>query len=192
MMEHYDIEDAFNRIAPTQLKFAISEIHSLSAGGAKEDFYLAFFLSNEDRSSACAPYIWIDQARGGRPFLKVENLQTSVLASSVNGTRQVLWSSSQVFVHPGMALLGFYLNIRVIERPDGKNYINGQRPHEASVSFMYGFGCQNSRMSTGRFELKGALLSDLVDKGMPHGELVRRINQHSMTVARQLSSGTAG
>jgi hypothetical protein len=79
-----------------------------------------------------------------------------------------------------MALLAFYLNIVVVTRPDGKNTIGGRRPHEASVAFSFDLGCQNAGMKTGRFELKGTLLSDLADAALPHDELVRRINQHCM------------
>lgn len=65
IMEHYDIEDAFNRTTPAELQLALSGIASAerspaSPGRSITDTYLAFFLSNEDRTSACAPYVWVD------------------------------------------------------------------------------------------------------------------------------------
>jgi hypothetical protein len=185
VMEHYDIEDAFNRTAPTELKLAVAEIRNTPGGPSgdgmtRTNHYLAFFFNNEDRSSASAPYCWVDKITAGRPLAKVDGMQPSVLDPYLNGTKLVFGSSSQVLVHPGMALLAFYFNIVVITRRDGKTTINGDRPHEVTVAFSYGFGCQNARMTTGRFELKGTLLSDLVDGALPHDELVRRIDQQCM------------
>jgi hypothetical protein len=45
----------------------------------------------------------------------------------------------QVLVHPGMVLLAFYFHIAVARQRDGKNTINGHRPHETTVALSYGF-----------------------------------------------------
>lgn len=184
VMEHYDIEDAFNRIAPTELDLALIDIATVAGGsdinGSRTNHYLTFYFINDDRNSASAPYVWINKSMGGRPQDKGDGVQPSMLAPYVSGSRLVLGSSSQVLVHPGMALLAFHFKITVTTPRGGKALIGGERPHEAIVAFSYGFGCQNARMIKGKFELKGTLLSSLVNGDLPHDELVRRISQHCM------------
>ena len=60
IMEHYDIEDAFNRIAPTELRLCFGAVMDEGTfGSAAETSHvhvLKFLLRNDDRRSACAPY----------------------------------------------------------------------------------------------------------------------------------------
>ena len=103
-----------------------------------------------------------------RMRLKYKEFDVSFrLESAENGTKLVLGSSGQVLVHPGMVLLAFYFHIAVARQRDGKNTINGHRPHETTVALSYGFGCQNARMKTGSFELRGMLLSGRQHAGPP-------------------------
>jgi hypothetical protein len=178
-MEHYDIEDAFNRSAPAELQFVVSDILPTADGRR-----LVFHLKNEDRVSACAPYVWADKVSFGRPLPTGDHM---FLTRSAQGPREVFSSGGQVFIHPGQSILAFNFFVPYAKRPDGSTVIDGQQLHDVTVAFEFGFGCMNSRMKAGRFELRGQSLFDFADNnngGLPLPDLVRRINDHCITLSK--------
>jgi hypothetical protein len=94
-MEHYDIEDAFNRIAPTQLRLVFDDRRNDGTFGSGDQttysYVLRFSLRNDDRRSASAPYVWVENA-----FKNNAKLTRTVTGSQGRSTLEEfeLWSET--------------------------------------------------------------------------------------------------
>jgi hypothetical protein len=130
---------------------------------------LKFSLNNDDRRSACAPYVWVENAFSNNAKVKrtVTGAQsTSTLNEFDYGSKQFFQGGGDVYIHPGVAVPAFELNLQFM-RHGGLPIINGQRAHETAIAFEYGFGCADAKMTTGRFEISGAKLDDLLSEVRP-------------------------
>ena len=81
-------------------------------------------------------------------------------------SKQFFSGSGDVYIHPGVAAPAFELRLE-FKRQGGLPIINGQRARETAIAFEYGFGCEHARMTTGRFEISGAKLDDLLSGVCP-------------------------
>jgi hypothetical protein len=110
-MEHYDIEDAFNRTAPTEVRLALVEIKTRPEGqnttNAATHHYLAFFLTNEDRTSACAPYAWVEKIVGGRSLAESRRLAAFSAYSLFEWHQVRAWQRRRRLRTPRYGFAGF-------------------------------------------------------------------------------------
>jgi hypothetical protein len=164
VMEHTDIEDAFNRVAPTELSLTFDGYerggaYNDATEGRIEECALKFSLRNDDRRSACAPYVWVENVTGGTVRRVITGAgQTSTLNEYAFGTRQTFAGDGTIFIHPGVAVPAFQLVIRFATRQ--ATTLNGRTLDEALIKFSYGYGCENSRMRTGAFKIEGTDIED--------------------------------
>jgi hypothetical protein len=176
VMEHTDIEDAFNGIAPTELTlafdgYASGGVYNDPQEGRIEELTLKFSLRNDDRRSACAPYVWVEGVMGGKIKRVITGAhQTSALNEYDFGARQTFSGDGNIFVHPGVAVPAFELTVRFSTRQF--ETLDGRRLREALIKFSYGYGCENSRMRTGTFEIGGTDIEDF--RGTAISELKKK------------------
>lgn len=176
-MEHHDIEDAFNRLAPPELEFRFSDRSrgaSYSVDGWRvTEFFLDFSLVNRGRLSACAPYVRVENLVGGTIVPIVSGTGgASILALHTFGPAHLFSGDANVFVHPGLALPACRLKFPVSERPGHGSYIGGTPVSDAAVSFGFAYGCQHLPMRSGAFELSGIDLEDFA--GTPTRILIEK------------------
>ena len=174
-MEHYDIEGAFNRIAPTQLRLVFDSRRDEGTFGSHDQttygYVLKFSLQNNDRRSASAPYVWVENAfnNSARVTRTVTGAQSkSTLEEFDYGAKQFFSGEGNVYIHPGVAVPAFELKIEC-HRRNGETIMktNQERARDTAIAFEYGFGCAHARMTTGRFEIVGAKLEELLSQTLP-------------------------
>lgn len=179
-MEHHDIEDAFNRVAPPELEFQLSgraRGASYSNGDWNvRELYLDFSLINNGRLSACAPYVAVDSLVGGKILPIVSGTGgISMLVPHTYGPTHVFSGDANVFVHPGLALPACRFLISVSERHGHASQIGGRSANESAISFCFSYGCQHLPMRSGKFQISGndledfasTSITDLLEKHQP-------------------------
>jgi hypothetical protein len=84
------------------------------------------------------------------------------------GAKQFFSGDGNVYIHPGVAVPAFELKIEC-HRRNGETIMkaNQQRARDTAIAFEYGFGCAHARMTTGRFEIVGAKLEELLSQTLP-------------------------
>ena len=71
-MEHYDVEDAFNRMGAVDLELVRRKTiagvptRSQQSNWETQNFTLRFSLKNDSRLSAAAAYVWLEDCRGAK------------------------------------------------------------------------------------------------------------------------------
>lgn len=163
VMEHYDIEDAFNRVAPADLKLVAGKamVSPASRDGLYErvSVVVPFLLQNQSRLSACAPYVWIDKIVGG----DVRAIVGTKFEFNFVGERRVISADATTFVHPGFDVPVFTLSMVFGHHLGEARWDHGGQPVSASrAGITGGLGCQNSRAQSVSLEWAGAALADLL------------------------------
>ena len=147
IMEHYDIEDAFNRVAPVDLGL-VFDAPTRSAGEDAEKLTtryrcsMDFSLENRSALSACAPYVWIDRIVG----VAVNPPTSPILARGQFGTRVLFHGSATTFVHPGLDVAVFKVAFHLdYHRGMRRWFLNAQPVEQYQIALECGIGCQNAR-----------------------------------------------
>jgi hypothetical protein len=173
-MEHYDVEDAFNRMGAIELELVRGKATAGERSRGQQNwetlnFTIRFSLKNDSRLSAAAPYVWTENSKGAKLQRAVTSPPSQrplvcAFSDSVFGERQVFTGEPGVFIHPGLAVPVFDAILQIGHYLGSDEWHHEGKPLRQSVlSFDFGFGCQNSRMKTGRMEWRGETLADLLE-----------------------------
>lgn len=167
IMEHYDIEDAFNRIGLVDLDLVFgaptrSEAESVNPLSVRYRCSLDFLLENRSALSGCAPYLWIDHIVG----LAVNPPLESVLSGGrLFGTRTLFQGDASIFVHPGLNVPAFKVAFNVVHhRGTNQWFVNDTALEKAQIALDCGVGCQNVRAKPINFEWSGLSLKSLLQQ----------------------------
>lgn len=162
-MEHFDIEDAFNRLVPPRLDIDWHAEHrydSRGPDGIIREAVVNICLSNSSRVSGRYPYINLRSLSGlAQPpnrLLLEENalFQTRRYKdwSCIDGGTR----GANFVIHPGQSVVMAHLNLHVrLNAEGGAREINGQTPRDHDkIFFEYQIGCEHSRMIESTMEIK--------------------------------------
>lgn len=148
-MEHYDIEDAFNRISAPDLEVYLSD-HGWATYGAERQQKLVISLKNNSSSLARYPFIAIDGAKN----VNIDNsaIPTAGLIKTYSGHQQIYYGGADHVIHPGMNIMMAELVLGA-QIKDGVWMIKGVPAHECEISFGYTYGCADARTKSGRMRV---------------------------------------
>lgn len=163
IMEHYDIEDAFNRIAPVDLEL----VHSKAQRGDRRrkgsyetlPYKLKFYLRNPSRLSACAPYISVVEVKGG----DFEAGHGGYFEHNMVG-RTLIYGGSSTFVHPGQDVPVFQISLEVGHYlGDDRWHHDGNPVEDSALTVSCDIGCQNAPARRVTYTWAGDALEDLLE-----------------------------
>jgi hypothetical protein len=162
VMEHYDIEDAFNRVAPTQLELicigAQRGPRSQRGNYRTYPFHVEFRLRNSSRLSACAPYVAIVDETGG----SIAAAHGGYLEHNLVG-RTLFYGTGNTFVHPGQEIPVFKLTVEAGHYLGDSNWNhNGKLIGDSVVAISCDIGCQNAPVRRASFSWSGSALEDFL------------------------------
>ena len=162
-MEHFDIEDAFNRIAPAELSVGWSASWQGSRTTEKRRFELVRItleLTNDSRVSATMPYLRIVSSN-------IAPIDPFGLDGNRNhGLPWARWDKTLFAggmddaIHPGQVRPVTALRLEIQIDDDDEWIINGQR--EPVIEISYECGCANSRMQAGSLSISARDLRDVL------------------------------
>lgn len=148
-MEHYDIEDSFNRKAVARLKASVRLVQWRGEGifGIVPEVQIHFDLTNDSGVSARFPYFILDDWEG-------MNLVPSK-AELITPNWRRFDGGADVAVHPGMTIKTMSVAVEVMLRR------GGVLPPKAfkQVKIKYRCGCLDSQATEGTFAIKAAELA---------------------------------
>lgn len=167
MMEHYDIEDAFHRVGlvDLDLKFGMptrSEAESVDVLSVRYRCSLDFSLENRSALSACAPYVWIDNALE----MTIKPVASPTLARGQATPPRILYQGdASILVHPGLSVPVFRAQFYVaLHRGMNQWFVNDTALEDVHIALDCGVGCQNARAKPISFEWSGATLTTLLQQ----------------------------
>jgi hypothetical protein len=164
IMEHYDIEDAFNRVALVDLDLVFglptrSEAESVDVLSVRYRCSLDFSLENRSALSGCAPYVSIDRTVA----VAVIPLPSPILSRVQFGTRPLFQGDASIFVHPGLNVPVFRAAFNLVHhRGLNRWFLNDTALEHAQLALDCGVGCQNARAKQIAFEWSGDALRKLL------------------------------
>ena len=162
-MEHFDIEDAFNRVAAPELSIQW-EVERRDHIRKEWPWRVLLFLSNSSRRSARFPYLDLSNVLGGR--VAQHNLAVQLihgLPAKQVGRWITFAGGSDDVVHPGQKLLMTAIQFYLVQTRENE----WQRSTQAPISFEYRFGALDCRMRQGHMVIEGADLdAALINNGI--------------------------
>lgn len=174
IMEHYDLEDAFNRSAPVDLRLVFDDFRSESREVNTWRVSLKYSLINDERRSACAPYAWVEKVVGGRTVQTVTGAQSKSTLTDYHHPPKIFFQGDgSIFVHPSLSVPAFDLVFVVeFERTRRAYYLGADPIEDARVSFDFGTGCMNARMKAGHVSIEGNALKQMVEGGVSKAQIL--------------------
>lgn len=158
-MEHYDIEDAFNRLAPATLKihWELRERVQISETRA---WSILLNLANETRISARFPYLNLSNLIGSvfAP-LELGGQRVGMPQSNLRGSNCFAGGADHV-IHPGQLITMTALLVVLQPRSNNK----WQHRFEGPISFDYQCGCLNSLMIESQFTIDRSEINSILTK----------------------------
>ncbi|MPZ35793.1 MAG: hypothetical protein GEV13_33340 [Rhodospirillales bacterium] len=179
VMEHYDIEDAFNRVGVPDLQLFVARTTNEDRGfdGVRHTYRIGlhFSLQNNGSLSACAPFVRIDNFVGG----EISQAAPLLLKRRTLGGQTVYQGDAAVFVHPGLEVDAFYLAFDVCYYWGTQTWHFGEQSTKPPKLVLdCSLGCQNAKIRTMRFDWSGfelgQLVQDLKPQLEPRGQRPRR------------------
>ncbi len=153
-MEHYDIEDAFNRSVVPDLGLSWRLEHAMTFGDGRQVWRMKVLLVNESSMSAKFPYLHVSNTYRFTPQPMMQpgfQISNDGVWTSYNG-------GADVVIHPGsthtVVLLPNDISIAYGSAIMSDNGTFGQ-----FTAFDYRFGCLDARPKIGRFEIEIGQLS---------------------------------
>ena len=151
-MEHFDIEDAFNRMAPPTLELRWGLIPRVKMG-PEWRWLLIVYLANEAHASARFPYLNLTKIEGTK-------FSTQDMSGHFNfGLKGKFVDDWQCFsggaddeIHPGQMFPMVAFSVGLSSLGDNEWQFQNRR----SISFDYQCGCLNSRMRQGHMIIERA------------------------------------
>lgn len=151
-MEHYDIEDMFNRLAPAKLELSWSyRVEGrIDRGHGDQEIQGVFFIAlcNSSRVTARYPYIRVlTLSRYSIWEFGIDGNGNFGLPHRISGQRtQTLFSGgADDVIHPGQELVVFGIEVRRHDLGKGVVEYSG-KPVPVPIQMRYQVGCENSQM----------------------------------------------
>jgi len=159
-MEHYEIQDMFNRIAPVKLEIFYD---SVRINTTAPHALISFGISNNTRLTAKFPYVHITSISGGRFEEFGPNRDgTWFLPLMPSDVGHYFRGGIDDVLNPGRKLVVFGIRVPLKFRGNRVPYFDDSEP---GLTIGIQFGCENSPMRDERIELTPEQLSDIID---PH------------------------
>ncbi len=166
-MEHYDIEDAFNRLHVPSLKIEYNMDKRMlygHDGSAGYDGRILIYLRNMSSKSAKYPYLHLTPVGPTVTFHPPKN--NGNIDRSIQGSWQTFSGGSNAVINPDtkMEMAAIEYGIRKIqptsaaalEGDTGSYSVNNIPIDKICWEFGYRFGCEDSRMKEGVIKIPGA------------------------------------
>jgi hypothetical protein len=163
IMEHFEIEDAFNRISPPELELKFRFERVADHGRIGSDYRLVLQLHNPSRMTAKFPYLYMTEIKGA----KVEfAIISSPYARRDENQWNCFYGGIEEVINPQTT--STVATFEVKHRVDTNNYrhwlndlpIDSMNAKSIFLKFEYRHGCENTRMKEGIFEIR---VSELVN-----------------------------
>ncbi|AEH89144.1 AlbA family DNA-binding domain-containing protein [Mesorhizobium opportunistum] len=133
-MEHYDIEDAFRRVAVPSLELRLNFTRRMVAG-SEWTFEVSVFLENTSRVTAFFPSLTVWNSQGSKYDWYGQVLDTALLR---DGGRTTAHGNSEFVIHPGTARqIATWRFVAKIDDKQEAVTVGGAEPHMARLEFDY-------------------------------------------------------
>ncbi len=161
-MEHYEIQDMFNRIAPVQLD-VFYQFEGIKRREQKAS--IKFGMRNNTRLTAKFPYIHLKSFVGGQldrggPY---GGSKFGLYPAQTHYGHLFAGNANDV-LHPGRELLVFGIDVPLKAGAEGIMYTDA---HLQTLTLELQVGCENSQMREMRIDLSAEELRDLIDPHLP-------------------------
>lgn len=168
-MEHYDIEDMFNRTTTPKLELTY-EIRKGVGIGSKSDgeqqVLYTIGLKNTSLVSAKFPYLFIGEVRGTSIFeFGLDGNRTFGLSRRRDAKQLLFEGGADAVIHPDQCrfVLPFLFTVKL--RSGSIVNINNHLPYPG-FSFEYQFGCENVRAVSGTVSISGEIAQKLIEENL--------------------------
>lgn len=168
-MEHYDIEDMFNRMTTPKLELVHEIRKGVSVGDKANGEHAILYtigLRNTSLVTAKFPYLCIDSIKGTSIYeFGLDGNRTFGLKFRRDAKHLLFEGGADVVIHPDQRRLVLPLVLTAKTRLGTIFNINNHWPYPG-FSFEYQFGCENVRTISGRTSVDAQSAQKLIEENL--------------------------